>query len=57
MHSFLIIGLAARWEPITVLLYELWPIIQLKHPYEKISPMEMEILPLRWRSRETVDFF
>jgi hypothetical protein len=44
--ALLIIGWAAMWEPITVLLYELWPIIQLKHTYEKISTMEIEILPL-----------
>lgn len=43
--ALLIIGWVAMWEPITVLLYELWPIIQLKHTYEKISTMEIEILP------------
>jgi hypothetical protein len=32
------------WEPITVLLYELWPIIQMKKTYEKISTMEIDIL-------------
>jgi hypothetical protein len=44
--ALLIIGWAAMWEPITVLLYELWPIIQLKHTYGKISTMEIDILPL-----------
>ncbi|HNX16895.1 MAG TPA: hypothetical protein PKM50_01045 [Methanoregula sp.] len=44
--SLLIIGWAAMWEPITVLLYELWPIIRSKKIYEKISTMEIEILPL-----------
>ncbi len=44
--ALLIIGWAAMWEPITVLLYELWPIIQQKHIYEKISTMEIEILPI-----------
>ena len=44
--ALLIIGWAAMWEPITVLLYELWPIIQQKHTYEKISTMEIEILPV-----------
>lgn len=44
--ALLIIGWVAMWEPITVLLYQLWPIIQLKHTYEKISTMEIEILPL-----------
>jgi hypothetical protein len=44
--ALLIIGWAAMWEPITVLLYELWPIIQQKHTYEKISTMAIEVLPL-----------
>ncbi len=44
--ALLIIGWAAMWETMTVLLYELGPIIQLKHTYEKISTMEIEILPL-----------
>ncbi len=43
--AFLIIGWAAMWEPVTVLLYELWPIIQLKKTYEKISRMEIAIIP------------
>jgi hypothetical protein len=43
--ALLIIGWAAMWEPITVLLYELWPIIQMKKTYEKISTMEIEVLP------------
>jgi hypothetical protein len=44
--ALLIIGWAAMWEPITVLLYELWPIIQMKKTFEKISTMEIEVLPL-----------
>ena len=43
--ALLIIGWAAMWEPVTVLLYELWPIIEMKHTYQKISTMEIEILP------------
>lgn len=43
--AFLIIGWAAMWEPVTVLLYELWPLIQLKKTYEKISRMEIAIIP------------
>jgi hypothetical protein len=43
--ALLIIGWAAMWEPVTVLLYELWPIHQLKKTYERISTMEIEILP------------
>jgi hypothetical protein len=44
--ALLIIGWVAMWEPITVLLYELWPIIQLKKTYEKISRMEIDIIPI-----------
>jgi len=44
--ALLIIGWAAMWEPITVLLYELWPMIRQKHVYETISTMEIGILPL-----------
>jgi hypothetical protein len=43
--ALLIVGWVAMWEPITVLLYELWPIIQTKKIYEKISTMEIDILP------------
>jgi hypothetical protein len=43
--ALLIIGWAAMWEPVTVILYELWPIIQQKKVYEKISTMEIQILP------------
>jgi hypothetical protein len=44
--ALLIMGWAAMWEPITVLLYELWPIIQLKKTYDKISRMEIDVVPL-----------
>jgi hypothetical protein len=44
--SLLIVGWVAMWEPITVLLYELWPIIRSRKIYQKISTMEIEILPL-----------
>lgn len=43
--ALLIIGWAAMWEPVTVLLYELWPIRQRKKTYEKISTMEIELRP------------
>ena len=42
--ALLIIGWAAMWEPITVLLYELSPITQLKKTYEKISTMEIDLI-------------
>lgn len=41
----LIIAWAAMWEPVTVFLYELWPIVQQKRIYEKISRMEIEVRP------------
>jgi hypothetical protein len=44
--ALLVIGWAAMWEPVTVLLYELWPILQLKATYERISRMEIDILPM-----------
>ncbi|HII98739.1 MAG TPA: hypothetical protein HA272_05680 [Methanoregula sp.] len=43
--ALLIIGWVAMWEPVTVLLYELWPIHQQKKTYERISTMEIEVLP------------
>ena len=43
--ALLIIGWASMWEPITVLLYELWPIIRQKRVYERISRMEIAVLP------------
>jgi hypothetical protein len=43
--AFLIIGWVAMWEPLTVLLYQLWPIIQMKNIYQRISTMEIEVLP------------
>ena len=43
--ALLIIGWAAMWEPVTVLLYELWPMIQIKKTYQKISRMAIDILP------------
>jgi len=43
--SLLIIGWAAMWEPVTILLYGLWPIIQQKKIYEKISQMEIDVTP------------
>lgn len=44
--ALLVIGWAAMWEPVTVLLYELWPILETKATYERISRMEIDILPL-----------
>lgn len=42
---FTISGWVALWTPVTVFLYELWPIIQAKKVYMKIQAMEIEVLP------------
>ncbi len=44
--ALMIIGWAAMWEPVTVLLYELRPILQMKKIYQRISDMEIDILPV-----------
>jgi len=57
-NALLIFGWAAMWEPITVLLYQLWPIVQKKRVYQKISEMEIEIQPLYIPGLgQTVEFF
>jgi hypothetical protein len=43
--ALLIIGWAAMWEPVTVILYELWPIVQLRNIYTRLSTIEIEIQP------------
>lgn len=43
--ALLIIGWVAMWEPVTILLYQLWPIVKMKKVYEKISKMDIDILP------------
>ena len=45
-YALLITGWVAMWQPVTTLLYELWPILRRKRVYEKISTMEIEILPM-----------
>jgi len=56
--ALLVFGWAAMWEPITVLLYELRPILRKKEVYKKITDMEIEILPLYHAAlNKTVDFF
>lgn len=39
-------GWVAMWEPVTVHLYQLWPIIKMKKIYEKISTTETVVLPI-----------
>lgn len=38
-------GWVAMWEPVTVFLYQLWPMIKLRKTYEKISMMNIDIRP------------
>jgi len=41
--ALLVTGWAATREPVTVLLYELWPSVQMKKTCRKISTMEIDI--------------
>ena len=43
--ALVITGWAAMWEPVTVLLYELWPIIKTRNQYRKISTIEIDVRP------------
>jgi len=38
-----IAGWVAMWEPVTVHLYQLWPIVKLRKIYEKISRMDIDV--------------
>jgi len=38
-------GWVAMWEPVTVFLYQLWPIVKQRKIYEKISQTEIDIRP------------
>ncbi|CAJ38148.1 hypothetical protein [Methanocella arvoryzae] len=40
-------GWVAMWEPVTVFLFQLWPIRKQRKLYDKISQMEIDILPYR----------
>jgi hypothetical protein len=40
-------GWVAMWEPVTVFLYQLWPIVKQRKIYEKISRLEIDIRPHR----------
>jgi hypothetical protein len=56
--ALLVFGWAAMWEPITILLYELRPIIRKKNVYRRISEMDIAIEPLYHPAlSKTVDFF
>lgn len=38
-------GWVAMWEPVTVHLYQLWPIVKQKRIYEKIAGLDIVVLP------------
>lgn len=44
-EALLIFGWVAMWTPISVLLYELWPLIRIENIFQKVSEMEIEVLP------------
>lgn len=45
-EGLLISGWVAMWTPISIFLYEWWPIKQRGKRYEKVSRMEIEVRPL-----------
>lgn len=44
-EGLLIIGWVAMWEPVTIYLYSWWPIRAKQKVYEKISRMDVAVLP------------
>jgi hypothetical protein len=46
-EGLLIIGWVAMWEPVTIFLYSWWPIRAKQKIYEKISRMDVAVLPSR----------
>jgi hypothetical protein len=42
-----ITGWVAMWEPVTIFLFQLWPIVKQRKVYEKISRVETDIRPYR----------
>ena len=44
--ALMVTGWAAMWEPVTVLLYELRPLVLMKKTYQKISTMDIDLLPI-----------
>jgi hypothetical protein len=42
-NALVITGWVAMWEPVTVFLFHLWPIVRQRKVYDKISRMEVDI--------------
>jgi hypothetical protein len=45
-EGLLILGWVTLWEPAYIFIYGWWPIIQRRKIYEKITTMEIEVLPV-----------
>ena len=42
-ESLVIAGWVAMWRPITIFLYDWWPVLRLGHLYQKLSRMRVEV--------------
>jgi hypothetical protein len=45
-EGLLIFGWVTLWEPAYIFIYGWWPIVQKRKIYEKITTMEIEVLPV-----------
>jgi hypothetical protein len=44
-NVLVVTGWVAMWEPVTVFLFQLWPIVKQRKVYEHISRMEVDVRP------------
>jgi hypothetical protein len=45
-EGLLIFGWVTLWEPVYIFIYGWWPIVQKRRIYDKITTMEVEVLPV-----------
>ena len=45
-EGLLIFGWVTLWEPVYIFIYGWWPIVQKRMIYDKITTMEIEVLPI-----------
>ena len=45
-EGLLILGWVTLWEPAYIFIYGWWPIVQKRKIYDKITTMEIEVLPV-----------
>ncbi len=50
-----VMGWVAMWEPVTVFLFQLWPIVKQRKVYEKISRVEVDIQPYHKISPQAIE--